>query len=275
MKLIEAIVWWELSARRLSDRQLGPAVKRITVKRGAIVFAMSLVLAWSASGADLSPPPIAPDPPAPPSGGAWSGIVLRITFTFPERRLRRAGTGFVVQDRSGQWYLLTCAHLTSDKDWETRHCVMMQTMDGRLAIESYGPSLYHGPAVNPKAIRHGRVDTTTDLVIRSVAGQSMRPLPLAAQDPRVGDWVWAVGRESASPRGNEKLFPCQIRQVADGGYVMKKHAEFDPHGFSGGPIVNAAGKVVGNVIAGGGEFIQGATVTTLRQHLKHAGIEVD
>jgi len=129
--------------------------------------------------------------------------------------------------------------------------------------------------VNPKATRHGRIDTTTDLVIRFVAGKSMRPLPLAAQDPRVGDWVWAVGRESASPRGNEKLFPCQIREVADGGYLMKKHGEFDPRGFSGGPIVNAAGKVVGNVLAGGGEFIQGATVTTLRQHLKHAGIEVD
>jgi hypothetical protein len=152
---------------------------------------------------------------------------------------------------------------------------MMQTMDGRLAIESYGSSLYHGPAVNPKTTRHGRVDTTTDLVIRVVAGQSMRPLPLAVQDPRVGDWVWAVGREGASPRGNEKLFPCQIREVAEGGYLMRKHREFDPHGFSGGPIVNAAGKVVGNLIAGGGEFIQGATVTTLRQHLKHAGIEVD
>jgi hypothetical protein len=152
---------------------------------------------------------------------------------------------------------------------------MMRTMDGQLAIESYGSSLYHGPAVNPKATRHGRLDTTTDLVIRSVAGKSMRPLPMAAQDPRVGDWVWAVGRESASPLGNEKLFPCQIREVAEGGYVMKKQRKFDPRGFSGGPIVNAAGKVVGNVLAGGGEFIQGATVTTLRQRLKHVGIEVD
>ena len=43
-------------------------------------------------------------------------------------------------------------------------------------------------------------------------------IPLAAQDPRVGDWVWALGREIASPRGNEKLFPCQIHEVADGGY---------------------------------------------------------
>jgi hypothetical protein len=218
-----------------------------------------------------------PEPPPPPrSAGKWSGVVLRLEFVFPEKGVRHCGTGFVIQDRTRQCYLMTCAHLIDDRDWQTRHSVFMRTMDGSRVIESFGLSLHFGNAVDLKhAGPHGRYNMTTDLVIRSVAGSWTHPLPLARTDPAPGDWVWVVGNESSSPPGPEKLFPGRVLEVSDGGYILEKAVPFNPRGFSGGPIVNRRGEVVGNVLAGGGKTVQGATVGTLRRRLTETGIKVE
>jgi S1-C subfamily serine protease len=221
--------------------------------------------------------PAAEQPSATSTSAAeWSGVVLRLEFVFPERRIMHVGTGFVIEDRDGDHYLLTCAHLIADKDWRNRHSVKMHTMDGRRQIESLGSSLHVGTAVD---LRHpgqgGQFDMTKDLVIRSVAGSWIRALPLADANPKVGEWVWAVGCESGGPPSNEKLFRGRVTAVADGGFTFTQHDRFNPRGFSGGPVVNRKGEVVGNLLAGKDQTVSGATVGAIRRRLKEVGIEVD
>jgi S1-C subfamily serine protease len=206
----------------------------------------------------------------------WSGIVLRVEVQVPEKRTRSLGTGFVVQDRGGNCYLLTCAHLLSPNDADVRNGMTIRTMDGKRSIDSLGPSVHVGTGVDlSHPMRNGWPDMTRDLIIRTVSASWVQPLPLAAAGPQVGDWVWAVGCEARKPLSDEQLFPGRVIQVSGGGYVMEKRFEYDPHGFSGGPVINRRGEVVGTVLAGGGTRVSGATVGAIRQRLTEHGIFVD
>jgi Trypsin-like peptidase domain len=210
--------------------------------------------------------------PAP----VWSEVVMRLEFALPEKGLLAEGTGFVVQDRAGDCYLLTCAHLLAHEEWRRRATMAMRTMNGKRSIESWALSVHVGKSADVhQADPDGQPDLTRDLVIHPVLGTWPKPLPLAAADPPVGECVWAVGREALAPPGDEQLYRGRIVEVAGGCYLLEKDADFDPHGFSGGPVVNARGEVVGNVVAGGGNRIGGATVTTLRRRLREQGITVD
>ena len=149
-------------------------------------------------------------------------------------------------------------------------------MDGRRLIESLGPSLHVGTTADLQHVGpDGRPDLTEDFAVRLVLGTWARPLTLAATEPAVGDWVWVVGREFGLPPGDELLYLGQITEVADGAYVLKQRDPFDGHGFSGGPVVNRKGEVVGNVVAGGPGLLSGATVGTLRRRLAEHGITAD
>jgi S1-C subfamily serine protease len=212
--------------------------------------------------------------PAPP--GPWSGVVLRVEFLFPELRKRGLGTGFVVRDNRDECYLLTCTHLMDDGSWENRFRLRMHTMSGSRTIESYGSTLHIGKSVELKQARaNGRPDLTQDLIIRSVAGDWVQPLALAKDDPKAGDRVWAVGCVALDSPHDERFYPGRIVEIGDGGYIMEKLVEFDPRGFSGGPVVNGEGKVVGNVLAGSSTTVSGACVSAIRRHLLEHDISAD
>jgi S1-C subfamily serine protease len=206
----------------------------------------------------------------------WSEVVLRLEFSFPEKRVRHAGTGFVIKDVFQGKYLLTCAHLIDQEEWYKRDRLQMRTMNGKLAIETVGAPLLIGTSVNlKKAMPNGRPDMTQDLVVQSITAKGLKSLPMARKDPQVGDWVWAVGCEINKPIGNEHLYPGRVVEVSRGGYLFEQYERFNPHGFSGGPVVNARGEVVGNVLAGGEKIVGGATVNTIRQRLREKGIILD
>jgi hypothetical protein len=214
-------------------------------------------------------PPLRPSLP-------WANVVVRLEFINREKSLRHLGTGFVIRDQAKKFYLMTCAHLIEKQEWRDQYRVLLRTMNGQGAAESLGASLFVGTSVDLKRRwPNGWPDMTQDLVIRSVADHWARPLPLAAADPEPGEWVWAVGCEALKSPSDEKLFAGRIVEVVNGCYILKKYDRFDPHGFSGGPIVNQQGQVVGNVIAGGHDIIGGATVSTLRQRLAQQRIRVD
>jgi S1-C subfamily serine protease len=206
----------------------------------------------------------------------WSGVVLRLEFPFPDKRIVHAGTGFIIQNLPGTKYLITCAHLIDQEEWRRRDKIQIRTMDGTIRIESLGPPLLLGQSVDLKHVMpNGRPDMTKDLVVRSIAGMWTKPIPLSRTDPRVGDWVWAVGCEAGQRLTDEKLYPGKVVEVSNGGYLFEPYQKFNPHGFSGGPVVNTRGEVVGNVIAGGSKVVGGATVTAIRQRLRDHGIYAD
>ncbi len=223
-----------------------------------------------------SPAPFPRQLPPSPSPFGWSGVVMRLEFYYPSQHICYLGTGFVVRDRAKADWLITCAHLIGEKAWQDRYQVTMRTMKGDRIIRSFGTTLHVGASVDVyHATRHGWPDMTQDLVVRLVAGEWVQPLPLAKADPQVGDWVWAVGCEAHRPPSDEHLFLGRIVEVADGAYVLKKQVDFVPGGFSGGPILNTRGEVIGNLLAGRGDLVSGATVSTLRRRLKAKGIVVD
>ncbi len=134
---------------------------------------------WLAFDASSGGRPVraAENAPAPPQG--FSGVVLRIEFLFPERRIRHIGTGFVIQDHRKEKYLLTCAHLVDERDWHVRYRVTMRTMKGDRRIESYGTSLHVGQSIDLRQRgASGQPDMTKDLVIRPAAGEWAKPLRL-------------------------------------------------------------------------------------------------
>jgi S1-C subfamily serine protease len=221
--------------------------------------------------------PLAETPrPEPKLAGHWSGLALRIEFYLRDKSVRSLGTGFIVRDHEGQTYLLTCAHLIDGPRWENRYSVRMKTMRGDRLIESLGPSVHVGTAVDLRSRpANGGPDMTQDLVIRAVAGPWAQPLPFASRDPQVGDWGWAIGCECQKPLSDEKLFLGRIAAVAAGSYTLEKQEDFDPRGFSGGPVVNEHGQVIGNIVAGGGNHVSGATVGALRQRLRECGVIID
>jgi hypothetical protein len=214
--------------------------------------------------------PASEDPPPPPP---WSGVVLRIEFRYPEKRYVGFGTGFVIRDQSGNDYLMTCAHLVKDGGWEARYRIRMRTMDHTRSIEDYGDTLHIGKSVDLQQGRgRGGPDMTQDLIVRSVAGDWMQPLQLAEHDPKVGDCVWVVGCEAKDPPHDERFYPVRIAGIGRGGYTARKLGTFDPRGFSGGPVVNSAGLVVGNLLVGSESTVGGSVVTAIRRHLADHGI---
>lgn len=209
----------------------------------------------------------------------WSGVVLRLEFVDVEQRRVSGGTAFFIKGRSDQHYLLTCAHLIEEKKWRDLAGLNMHTMDNVKHIELFGPSLkkFVGSAVNlDKRSLGGLPDLTRDLVIQEFPdARWAKPLPLAAADPKLDDQVWVVGCEYGRPPSNENLYPGRIVRVSEGGYVLEKGVAFNPRGFSGGPVVNRKGEVVGNVLAATDRVILGATVSTLRKKLKENGISLE
>jgi S1-C subfamily serine protease len=198
---------------------------------------------------------------------------LRIEFRYPEKHFMGLGTGFVIRDQSGNDYLMTCAHLVNDGGWDARYRIRMRTMDHARTIEDYGDTLHIGKSVDLQQVRgRGGPDMTQDLIVRSIAGDWMHPLRLAEQDPKVGDSVWVVGCEAKDPPHDEGFYPVRIVGVGRGGYTARKLGTFDPRGFSGGPVVNSAGVVVGNVLVGSDSNVGGSVVSAIRRHLAEHGI---
>jgi S1-C subfamily serine protease len=202
--------------------------------------------------------------------------VWRLEYVYPRLGVRVAGTGFIVRDRADGAYLLTCAHVLDAKPGQAHGSLRMRTMDGAHVIQSGGAALHMGNAVDLKRRGpDGRPDMTQDFAVRLVSGRGAKPLVLANGDPATGDRVWAVGQEAGQPPGAERYYPGVIVHVGDGGYLMRQLEPFNAPGFSGGPIVNSRGEVVGNVLTGGSGFVGGATVSTLRRRLAENGITVD
>lgn len=110
-------------------------------------------------------------------------------------------------------------------------------------------------------------DPSTDLVLLRVSGGGLRRAPLSASPPRPGHLVVALGR----PRGSVGASLGLIRAVGGpwrsgaGGSIssfIDVNGEL-PRGYSGGPLVSAAGDVLGLNTAGlvrGGTTVPVATL---------------
>src|SRR5712691_1978634 len=97
-------------------------------------------------------------------------------------------------------------------------------------------------------------DPTTDLAILRIATGSLAAATAAASEPRTGSLALVVGRPGAEPNASLALItglagPARTRR----GGMLERFIQVDAvmyPGFSGGPLVDASGAVLGMITSG-------------------------
>jgi serine protease Do len=171
------------------------------------------------------------DPRFAPYDDAYVRYFLRQS-PYLEERVQGTGSGFIV---SPNGYVVTNEHVVGEAD-----DIEVLLPDGRsLSAERVGS------------------DQATDLAVLKVAAGT--PLPHVAFDtsstPIVGEWVIAFGNpfglfEASQPSVTVGVVSATDRdlQIEDDGRIYRDMIQTDAavnQGNSGGPLVNAAGKVIG------------------------------
>ncbi|HZQ85384.1 MAG TPA: serine protease [Acidimicrobiales bacterium] len=108
------------------------------------------------------------------------------------------------------------------------------------------------PVARPTTIR---TSAGADLGVVDVDAMPVTPLPLAPDDPEPGERVWLAGYPHDGPNSTSKgliVEPAKVLDYVDGrpmaqpGDVLRLDTAARP-GMSGGPVLDAAGRVVGMV----------------------------
>jgi Trypsin-like peptidase domain len=208
-------------------------------------------------------------PPPETSPTVANDASLRPLYLMETGAPVAAGTAFVVQDKAGKRYMLTAAHVLDDPArWQQTKSAALRVMGGPVVGQVENRPSYVGKPFT-------EAGPAFDLVIWPLAeGAKAVPLKLAAADPKKNEWLWVIGQE-ANSSGPQKLYRCQVSGAESGGFVLKQLDHFEMKGFSGGPVVNAQGDVVGSLLGGrsGDEPIISG-VSGIRARLAEAKIEI-
>lgn len=116
--------------------------------------------------------------------------------------------------------------------------------------------LHNGPILTAELLR---ADAALDVALLRVTGAGYTPLPLAAEEPEVGEDVFAIGTPTDVELGQSvSRGIVSGRRRIDETVFLQTDASVSP-GNSGGPLLDAQGRVVGvvqrKVVAQGAEGI--------------------
>lgn len=191
-------------------------------------------------------------PPTPPKNLAVRPYVL-----LKDGRKIEAGTAFGATLDGGKPILLSALHLFGDagglqSDIPPDSLPDLVQEVGLFDME-YGQKLGSagkGLLRDGYPLREeGSIDCSGDLVAFELpAGTSVGYAPIAAQNPEVGERVWVVGKEYKQPGATANLYAGTVVEVLSTDIAVEEDIPFDGRGFSGGPVVNAKGELVGMVI---------------------------
>ena len=226
-----------------------------------------LVAISAIAGCGPGLPSVVPTPPPGTPDSIHSDMALRPRFYFDGASAKSAGTAFVVADLSGKLYLCTAAHLMEDDaEWRrVRGVTLRHFGKGPIVAKSEG---------RPASIGKGfsDADASTDLVVWPLAeGANVTPLRLATEDLKRNEWAWVIG-EDPDKAGRQYRYRCKVTGAARGGFTLEKYDPFDSRGFSGCPIVNANGDVVGSLLGGNSSVVLASFASSIRARLAAVNI---
>ncbi len=213
-----------------------------------------------------------------------ANFAVRPMFKLRDGRDIQAGTAFSATMDGSAPVLISAMHLFGEAGG------LINDLPGSTlpeAIASVG--LYDMEYGKPLAsagielIRDGKAtdfstgDCSPDVVAFAMDSHSgLGVLPLAKSNPTVGARVWAVGREYKDEGADAKLYAGNVSDVKDTAITIDEETPYDGKGFSGGPVVNAQGEVIGTTIGSGSSggrthaFLN--PVESIRKHLLTAGV---
>jgi hypothetical protein len=196
--------------------------------------------------------------PAAPRIGRF--VALRPLFVPRKGAAFRAGTAVAVRLKPGdQPILLTALHLFGpagglDRDLAPAELdgaireVLLLPMGGKKPIAAARGAVRKSGAKLPAE----GLDVKNDLAAFRLAPRArVNALPLAAADPRMGEWVWIVGDTVDHEPETQRMFAGQVMMVSPEGAMVRLKERFSPQAFSGAPVINARAEVVGLLIGGG------------------------
>jgi hypothetical protein len=204
-----------------------------------------------------------------------AGTSLRPEFAYGAKKTQRTGTAFVVVAKSGEKYLVTASHLYRNDEWPTMRSITLRTMDGKTVGRCEGVPLYVGKYTEDSPQLKGLApDFSDDLMITILPRESTaQTLTLARNNPSRNDPVWVVGCEKKKP-GSQNLYPCRVDKVSESEFQYTPIEPFDPWDFSGGPVVNQQGDVIGTLLAGKTK-LTGITVGAIRSRFEELHIDIE
>jgi hypothetical protein len=207
--------------------------------------------------------------PPPTQGPAVSPqAALRPFYAIGPKAPQAAGTAFVVQDRAGRAYMLTASHvMDNEAEWRQVRSVSLHALGGGETAQVQGRPLFIGKPFDTGS-------AGGDLVIWPLAaGAKITALKLAAEDAKKNEWVWVLGQEPGRTTP-QRIFRCKVTGAESDGLLLEQHDRFELMGFSGGPVVNAQGEVVGSVLGGRSPTIFISRVSSIRQRLAEAKVDL-
>ncbi len=148
------------------------------------------------------------------------------------------------------------------------------------ALRSRDGIRVHGEEGTPLAATVAGVDGGTDVALLRVERPALRPIRWTEREPRTGSIVIVAGRPGRSVRASAGIVSASGGEwrTFDGSRV-DRYIDVDaslPHGFSGGPLLDATGGCIGmntSHVAPGGTTIPQATLRrTIEELLRHGSV---
>ncbi len=230
-------------------------------------------------------------PPSPPTIPAHTA--LRPAFLLRSGKPFAAGTAVAAIPPAGRApVLLTAYHLfgpaggldrvvpAEELDHEILGVVLMPFGSTAPAARARGSLLRTGRAFEGEATTSKAKPPPAgeDLAaFHLLPGAKVNALSLAARNPRFLEWVWLVGDEAEHEPQNQRLFPARVLSASRNAMLLRFHRAFPLKAFSGAPIVNRSGELVGLLLGGEGERQTGvanpvASIRTRLADLKAVGV---
>ena len=215
-----------------------------------------------------------------------SNLAVRPRVLLTDGRKIEAGTAFGATLDGSKPILLTALHLFGEAGGLQSdippQSLPDQVQDITLFDMEYGSQL---GTTGRGLLRDGYpmrddgpyVDCSGDIVAFQLPeGIAIGSAPIAAENPEVGERVWIVGKEYKEKGPTANLYSGVVAEVSTGVIALEEDVPFDGRGFSGGPVVNAKGEVVGTVIGSaeklGKKYSLLNPIEAIRSRLKAANI---
>ena len=183
-------------------------------------------------------------------------ILLTNEATFTNDRILMGASAFLIRYQDSV-YAVTAKHLIGP-DGGVEPAVALNSLSKELLSWSMYPRVPVHPATDTVSVSAAQLNysaSNSDALLLRTVGFHTGILPLEPdfKNPTVGDTLFLVGCPYDEADCTQNLYKVVFREVVDGLLVSEIFSTVELSGFSGAPVVNRNGGVVG-ILMGGGDM---------------------